>query len=245
MKIQYISDIHLEFLSKLPKIKPIADILVLAGDIGYPYSGIYKQFLIEMNQKFKKVFLITGNHEYYSAGKNINKSIEEIDDYINFLITENKLENISFLNYSYFDYEGYRFVGSTLWSKITNSKYVGNDFNIIKDMTISLYNELHEIGKEFIEETISESKLPIIMITHHLPSYKLIADEFKIGEYKDYNQMYASDCEYLMKDPIKLWIYGHTHRDSIKEINGIKLICNPKGYPSENKHKEINQVFEI
>ena len=57
-----------------------------------------------------------------------------------------KIENwfytyISFLNYSYEDYEGYRFVGVTLWSKITNQNYLGNDFNVIKGMNIELYNE--------------------------------------------------------------------------------------------------------
>ena len=38
LTIQYISDIHLEFRYNLPKIKALADILVLAGDIGDPRS---------------------------------------------------------------------------------------------------------------------------------------------------------------------------------------------------------------
>ena len=59
MKIQYISDIHLEYLSEIPKINPVGDVLVLAGDIGHPFSSIYINFLIDVNNKFKKVFLIT------------------------------------------------------------------------------------------------------------------------------------------------------------------------------------------
>ena len=62
MKIQYISDIHLEYQSTLPNIDQISDILVLAGDIGFPFSFLYKEFLIDMNKKFKKIFLIAGNH---------------------------------------------------------------------------------------------------------------------------------------------------------------------------------------
>jgi predicted MPP superfamily phosphohydrolase len=131
MKIQYVSDIHLEFYSKLPKITPVADVLVLAGDIGYPTSKIYVQFLKEMNTLFKKVFLITGNHEYYA-----DKHIEDIDTQIQQIINSNDLKNISFLNCSYEDYEGYRFVGATLWSHIDNPSYTINDTTQIKDFSV-------------------------------------------------------------------------------------------------------------
>jgi hypothetical protein len=40
MKIQYISDIHLEYQSELPEIKQIGDVLILAGDIGFPFSDL-------------------------------------------------------------------------------------------------------------------------------------------------------------------------------------------------------------
>jgi hypothetical protein len=52
MLIQNISDVHLEFMSKPPKIKVMAEVLCLAGDIGYPFSGIYREFLIKMNTDF-------------------------------------------------------------------------------------------------------------------------------------------------------------------------------------------------
>ena len=73
MKIQYLSDLHLELMSthkfsKLcEKIIPKCDILVLAGDIGDPlhHNDRYKFFLHSMSKKFKKVFLVSGNHEYY------------------------------------------------------------------------------------------------------------------------------------------------------------------------------------
>ncbi len=67
MRIQYISDIHLEFFKVLPKqiVRPVADILCLAGDIGYPFSSLYRDFLKQVSRDFKKVFLIAGNHEYY------------------------------------------------------------------------------------------------------------------------------------------------------------------------------------
>lgn len=243
MKIQYISDIHLEFLSKIPKINPIGDVLVLAGDIGHPFAGIYKDFLVDMNYKFKKVFLITGNHEFYFKEK--NKTMEEIDEKIKLIILDYNLKNISYLDDSYEDYEGYRFCGSTLWSKIINKKYLNNDMTMIKDMSIDFRNELFNNSHEFIENVVKDSNLPIIMITHHLPSYDLINPVYKTEEYINYSQCYASNCNQLFKDPIKIWIFGHTHKECNKEINGIKFLCNPKGYPDENKTTDFNKVIEI
>jgi predicted phosphodiesterase len=31
-----------------------------------------------------------------------------------------------------------------------------------------------------------------------------------------------------------LWIHGHTHDPFDYEINGTRVICNPRGYPGEN-----------
>lgn len=245
MKIQYISDIHLEFMSKIPKIKPDADILVLAGDIGYPFSGIYKEFLIDMNSKFKKVYLITGNHEYYNCGKNKDYSMEEIEEQIDRIIKKHDLKNICYLDHAYDDYEGYRFAGLTLWSHIYDKNYLINDFTEIKEMTVELYNELYSMSSEFLDDIITDNSKPVIMITHHMPSYNLIDPQFRTEEYNKYNQCFASECEKYFKDPIKVWIYGHTHKSKETEINGIKFLCNPKGYPSENKNMIVNKIIDL
>lgn len=74
LKIQVISDLHLEFMKKLPKFLndfKKADYLFLAGDIGYPKypeynSGIFYQFISWCCDNYKKVFYIIGNHEAYN-----------------------------------------------------------------------------------------------------------------------------------------------------------------------------------
>lgn len=245
MRIQYISDLHLEFLSKPPKILPRADILCLCGDIGYPFSNIYKSFLIDMSKKFKKVFLIAGNHEYYNLGPNKYKTIDEINIQINYIIESNNLNNITFLNDSYEDFEGYRFVGTVLWSNIKNPDYLINDFESINDMSVELYNKLHKISCEFIEDMLINSEIPITMLTHHLPSYNLIDDKYKIQGMNKYNQCFASDLEKYFIYPIKIWIYGHTHKTKVTLINNIKFCCNPRGYIEESNDINIINIVDI
>jgi predicted phosphodiesterase len=237
MLIQYVSDIHLEFLQKLPAINVKADILCLAGDIGYPYSGIYKDFLIKMNETFKKVFIITGNHEYYMLGKNTCHTMDEINNKIISLIKEYDLKNVTFLNNSYEEYEGYTFVGTTLWSKIPsqniNDIHCMNDFKQINNMTYDTYNMLHKLSYKFINTIMStmDNTKKIIMITHHLPSFQFVDEKYKMSSF---NCFYASECDAYFKEPIKAWIYGHTHTPNKNIINNIQFVCNPKGYPSEN-----------
>jgi predicted phosphodiesterase len=248
MLIQYISDIHIEFYNnyrKIPKITPNSEILVLAGDIGYPSSSLYAEFLIDMNSKFKKIFLLAGNHEYYNLGKNKDNGMEKINSKIKEIISYNKLNNITFLDNSYEDYNGYRFIGCTLWSEIKDKMYLINDFQNIKDINIELYNELYKVNYEYLEENIPNSPLPLIVITHHLPSYNLIDKKYKTFEILNYNQCFASDCSKLFNEKIKLWIYGHTHTKNISEINKIKFVSNPLGYPGENSTLSLNEVINI
>lgn len=62
MRIQVISDIHLEFIKNILKIEPKTDYLFLAGDIG-------KLDLINSSQclyrKFMDYVSKIGNHEFY------------------------------------------------------------------------------------------------------------------------------------------------------------------------------------
>ncbi len=255
MKIKYFSDLHLEFLPQLKSgwvekllknnstdLTNSIDVLVLAGDIGDPFSTMYKEFLIQINQLFPRTYLITGNHEYYNKNKK-SQSIESIDLIIKDIIESLSLSNIKFLSNSYDDWGGFRFVGSTLWSKIINQRYLINDFEIIKNMTVQKYNSLHLESKNFIEQTILSSELPIIMITHHLPSYSLI--DPKYASCGEYNQCFASDLDHLITSPIKAWFYGHTHTPNYKIVNQIHMCCNPIGYPGESQDPDFNKILEL
>ena len=150
-------------------------------------------------------------------------------------------QNITFLNNSSEFYDNYLFVGTTLWSQITDFKHAINDIEFIDNFTIEKYNELHNSSLLFLNNIIqSNSNINIIMITHHLPSYKLINKKFL--KYPDalYNQWFASNLEYLIVDNIKYWIYGHTHISNISKINNTIFLCNPVGYPGENTVNNIN-----
>jgi predicted phosphodiesterase len=77
MKVQYISDIHTEFMSaelQIPRVVrniraalPDADTIVLAGDVGSHYKASkLTTFLSLLCPLYKNVIYVLGNHEYYT-----------------------------------------------------------------------------------------------------------------------------------------------------------------------------------
>ncbi len=247
LKIRYFSDLHLEFLSiyevelLIKKIPPSEnEICILAGDIGIPYQQQYNIFMEFISKVFIKTFVISGNHEYYSK-KTIRQTNEFLAEYYK------KFDNISYLNNTFEYYQGYCFVGTILWSKITDPTYKINDTKCIPDFTYIEYNKLHASCVEFLENVL-ENNTNCIIITHHVPSFTLIDNKYKTKSMLPYNQWFNCDMDELIekeKDRIKCWIYGHTHTPASNIINGIPFLCNPIGYPHENSKLDFNKNITL
>lgn len=116
--LQFVSDIHLEFYKKsFPTIEPIKDpnegncFLALLVDIGYPHHPNYENFIAHHCKIFKEIFIVAGNHEYYSS-KNKQHTISDIETKIEQVCA--KFVNVTFLNNSSKIVNRTLFLGSTL-----------------------------------------------------------------------------------------------------------------------------------
>ena len=248
MKVRYFSDLHLEFIKpnkigrfikKIPS--GIDEICILAGDIGNPYQTNYDVFMQFISNNFKKSFIISGNHEYYNKTKTIQETNEFMKVYFQ------KFNNISFLNNNYEIYDNYCFIGTTLWSNITNPNYEINDVYKIPHFDHIQYNKLHMLSVDFLEDALQKNENCII-ITHHIPSETLIDIKYKTLTLLPYNQWFYCNMDKLIetkRNKIKCWIYGHTHTPSNVIINEIPFLCNPIGYLNENKILDFQKNFTI
>lgn len=252
MRIHYLSDLHLEFydLTKIPRlvnqIVPQSPICVLAGDIGYLHKSTYAAFLRGIYPKFDHIFLIHGNHEYYEEGKTEQHIHIKNGEIIASIDPEN--QKIHFLDNSHYDLPNtnIRFIGSVLWSKITQPEYVSNDFEMITGISVESYNVKHERCRAYIksalQEAIAENKA-VVMITHYLPSYTL--NHPKYAKYYRYHQCFSSHSDDLICDPVKLWIFGHTHTPIQTYIHDIPCVANPIGYKGEQINPMWNAFIDI
>jgi len=63
-----------------------------------------------------------------------------------------------------------------------------------------------------------------------------------------YNQWFYCDMDGFIEThahKIKCWIYGHTHTPSDTIIHQIPFLCNPIGYPNENKYLNFQKNITI
>lgn len=245
LRIRLLSDIHLEFRRRIHNLlhnipSSPDEILVLAGDIGHPFHENYPLFLSAMSEKFRKIFLVSGNHEYYSG----DHTMDQTDQKISALCSHYK--NITFLHNTWEDFEGFRWLGTTLWTEVPIDSRPISDAIKIKDFSIEKNNSMHREAKLFLEKEIPISTLPCIVITHHMPSFHLIQPKYLRESFVPYNCWYASSMDHLFTQNVKAWCYGHTHmRDDRFVGYGTRLICNPIGYPGENDVVDYQKTIDL
>ena len=237
MKIHILSDIHTEF-SDFDPPETDADVLVLAGDIGVGSGGIQ---WAERRYPKVPVIYVPGNHEFYG------RDVRDIDR-----LFEAASANIHVLSDSAHEFDGVRFLGATLWTDFKlygegeawfsrgRARALIEDFVSIKSggllFTPEDSVELHEASKAWlVSELQKKFRGTTVVVTHHLPATLSIAGKY---ENNPLNPAFASRLDDIIEQyQPDLWIHGHTHVSCDYEIFGTRVVCNPRGYPSESSGK--------
>ncbi|MDD4912222.1 MAG: metallophosphoesterase [Sideroxydans sp.] len=251
MKIHILSDLHIEYTVYEPAAVE-ADVIVLAGDICLSTRGIA---WARMAWPDKEIVFVPGNHEYYRSEMGIENEQMEMAA---------KVYGVHVLNRGEVVIDGVRFLGATLW---TDFKLFGEaerpwayaaglnglrDFRVI-DFGVNTFmpQDSAEINAEdvaWLENKLKHERFDgaTVVVTHHLPSSHSVAERYR----KELlSACFASDFDNLMGYS-KLWIHGHTHDSFDYELNGTRVVCNPRGYcklgqPPENPTFDPNLVIEI
>ena len=251
MKVNVISDLHLEFADLT---LPGGDILILSGDVAEAKNlkpdTRYTRFFNEECAKYRKVFFVMGNHEHY--GYKFNKTYSTLKEYMP--------ANVSLLEKEYVEVDGVIFIGATLWTDCNrrdpNTMFTlqrsMNDYRVItnyykdKDLyyklTPSVTADDHAQAKQYISETANTfADKSVVVVTHHSPSKQSIKPKYQ-GDYH-VNGGYSSDLEQFIADHpnIKVWTHGHTHDTFDYNIAQCRIICNPRGYAG---YEERARLFD-
>lgn len=241
MRVQYLSDIHLErrplVFETIVDTSTCADVLVLAGDIGDPRSAIYLQFITWCSAHYKHIIIICGNHEYRTL---MPLPFSEVDTCMTNLAAKVSNNVIYLHSGRNVVIDGVNFIGATLWSHIPNT--VGADYTDVIDkafngmfvtpgmpFTVTSMNNLFKQHLKNVESAILLGKSKgcnNVIITHHAPILKTI---YKIEDYPR-NYLYGTDLEqYINYDIVHTWIHGHTHWNTLHNIKGTMLVTNQYG----------------
>lgn len=246
MKIQYASDLHLEFadnwkfLRENP-LKVAGEILVLAGDIGYLGDDNYNKhpFWDWASQNYQQVIVCLGNHEFYrfydiaTLGDGFSCQIRH-----NVHCFYNSVVNIGDVDI---------FI-STLWAKIQlrdayYTERVISDFRRIlykgELLSFADFNHEHERCLKFLNEAITKSKAPHkVVVTHHVPSFRMQCPQFVDSHANGAFIVELQD--FICDHDVDYWIYGHSHYNVDEKIGKTQCVSNQLGYVFHGEHHSFN-----
>ncbi len=256
MKFLLLSDLHLE-LKKNESVKLLNKIIyllkqnkdlkyvLLCGDVGNPLKDKhYFVFIKRLSKYAKKIFLTTGNHEYYNFDGNIRntKNLYEWIKLVDLEIQNNLPPNAFLLQNSFVHLqdgdENFIIFGATYWTDIPDGVDLSNselnDYCEIPFFNKKDVNELNSTSKTILSNCLNSNiDKNFIIMTHHVPKIELLYLN-KNHVRSELDHAYGnSTFGFETANQIRKWVFGHLH---IPIDHGI-FVSNPIGYTKELFYK--------
>lgn len=225
MKFSLISDMHINHPQPKTPYSLLEEIVVVAGDTSNGLEGF--RFLNKLERQGRTILAVDGNHEHYSnrtQGRHASETTKRFQE-------EYPSER---------EVEGVKFILRNGWYPVVNEQawisYMNDSYN-----TMLSGPEATELARDdaiFIESRLNECReagAKAVVVTHTAPCFETLDPRYA-GHWS--NDWYWNPmCRALLKDyadTIHVWCHGHTHQSQDKVVDGVRVVCNPRGYPGEN-----------
>jgi predicted phosphohydrolase len=254
MRIQYASDLHLEFkantlyLQENP-LSVIGDILVLAGDIILFGKNSLAQhpFFDWCADNFQETYIIPGNHEYYN-GTELSDTLSDFEYFLR--------PNVRYLNNKSIITGQVELFFTTLWCTVDIAQLmpvqlgVSDCHRIIynnRRFTSQDYEVIHQYCLAWLRESLNQSLAKRkIIVTHYCPTDRFRDPRFIESTINSAFVVRMDDfIEHSLAD---YWIFGHTHYNGGEaSIGKTQLLCNQLGYVHHGEHHSFkaDACFEV
>lgn len=247
MKIQYASDLHLEFAENKSFIEhgglePVGDVLVLAGDVSYLGDRkMWKRpFWDWCAEHFRETVVVPGNHEFY-GGFDIGRTMADFE-----LVAR---PNVRYLNNRSVVLGDTELFFTTLWTKIDPMRLWTvqqgmNDYRYgklnVRRFCANDVDELHRQCMDWLSGALAASTAEHkVVVTHHCPTVRKEFNNYPGGAL---NSAFQVDLDaFIETSGVDYWIYGHTHYTggSGTKMGNTTLLCNQLGYVFQNEHLDF------
>jgi predicted phosphodiesterase len=263
MKIQVLSDLHLEHNGYMSLRKTDADVLVLVGDISKGCEGVEWAAEESVKQGFGgEILYIAGNHEFYNDMHGYYPG--SYQDKLAEIRKVGAELNVHVLQNNHFIYNGVRFLGTTLWTDfclfgerrqaeaMDKCSWSVMDYSWIefaedgevrplepKD-TLALHTQALEWLKGELDKPFNGKT---VVLTHQAPSEACQAEYWR--QYGNLTSAaFASNLDYLF-GKMDLWVHGHGHNTVDFVQDGTRVVSNPCGFYSESNDFDPCFVVDV
>ncbi len=232
MKIQFASDLHLEFLERrYPDFRAIeatdADVLILAGDIHQRSRAMHA-----FAEWPCPVLLLHGNHELYGT---------IAEDTLADLAAAGTVGNVTYLEQKSVTVAGVRFLGCCLWTdyaldgdpslSMQLAEQALMDHQVIRTRRGRFSPQdalaMHDQARVWLTAELEKPFAgPTVVCTHHGPHAGSIHPQYQGNPH---NPAFISDLSELL-GMADLWIHGHVHNSFDYRVGATRVVANPRGY---------------
>lgn len=238
MRLQYISDLHLERHVKTTYeelIKPAAaPVLVLLGDICPLEHSHLRSFFEWCSERWTTVLWVPGNLEVWGSGftepaEAVRLMKSKVSSYVNVHVLYCEAMGSE---------DGAVLLGCPLWRRpqdevmlhVTGKIWAKSD-PCPTDKGVFL-NE-HNRCKRWLEKYLTGCTKPVVILGHYAPLPWLTEEEWIQEKTSSTN---APELEVLLKKPVVAWLFGHCHvpntenytwTDTTGIQNTVLLTSNP------------------
>lgn len=241
MRVRIYSDLHREFEAwEAPECSGV-DLVILAGDIDKKGRGVKWA-----NKAFDcPVVYIGGNHEFYDGhlGRTLQKMKDIAAGHVHVLENETftlgNLRVLGTLGWTDFSATGDQVAATNMAREwMGDFKYIRTDSNYRRLRPDDVIARNHVAEAWLRQELAKKFEGKTVVVTHHSPSPLIIGSEHD----GHLTASYTNDWQDLIPG-VDVWVFGHTHHPVDTELEGCRMISNPKGYPNENTG--FDPYFEI
>lgn len=225
MRFSLISDMHVNHPQPKTPYDKLEEIVVVAGDTSNGLEGL--RFLQKLKNKGHDVLATTGNHENYcnlSQGRDVLETEARFREEYPFAVTK----------------EGFRFILRNGWYYVRDEALWQSYMNDSRFCNITAHevNGLADRDVKYVREELQkcrEYQVQAVVVTHTSPTLFTLNPQYD-GHYSNdwYYNPVMGELLHEYKDTIAIWCHGHTHAPADKLVGGVRVVCNPRGYPDEN-----------
>lgn len=253
MRILTISDLHVDYPENFAWVMGLSDqefqgdILIIAGDISDDLK-LLRDVLATLAKIFLEVLFVPGNHELWIKQNDFESSLDkfravkELCEEVGVHLTPLHLGKLSIVPlFSWYDFSfgepdrylrrAWRDFRACQWPAHLNTPESISDYFLdLNEPHLDLQNEM------------------LISFSHFLPRIDVMPQSIPEKRRKVYpvlgSRKLGRQIERLRPD---LHIYGHSHVNQDKIIDGISYINNAFAYPSEERiaRKALHCVHEV
>lgn len=223
-----------------------ADVLILAGDQDEnPTQSA--QFVNRIADAYPHVVFTDGNHEHYMRAQTVELDMEQMRRQVKetWNVTYHDATAVSM-------FEDVAVIGCNGWYDFNyfgymkdverqTSKRMMNDFRLIdfgdwESPEFIAWEHIHRLRKLVVKLTKDKSVRKIVIFTHTVPHRSGVvgcAHPWAQTNGSFYNSMMQDIVAIDINDKIAVWCFGHTHMIYDFNVDYVRYMCYPVGYPNE------------